>query len=346
MPNESLITALQALREDYSQRQKATNSLMGVLKGKSSAFGKLQQTVMDYAATNPNDDPALAQIQQAFGTAQAEVNPLTTNLGRESKSLAAFTSALKAAIAALSTDPVDVVRLSHPVEMLRASDIQDDRLAELLPELTRELDEAQQSLGAVFGAALREAFATQGIEVVGNPPKFEVGRFEIAANFITRSASINYGKEVVVKRVPLSVEAILKAYQSAAKSITGRNENPDQWMAQFYNAWESARIKRNPAEKRANIVDCYFEMVLLRQPKTFFSAPAKNNFAEYTRAQFAYDLFEIAVRPQRTYKDKVVITHVAIKSQTDSSTRSMWIVEGRGPHDGRYIGDIVFDKNE
>src|SRR4051794_33546091 len=118
MPNDSLIAMLQTLREDYSQRQKATNSLISVLKGKSSAFGKLQQTLADYAVANPNGDPALAQIQQAFGTAQAEVNPLTASLGREAKSLAAFTSALKGAIAALSTDPVDVVRLSHPVEVL------------------------------------------------------------------------------------------------------------------------------------------------------------------------------------------------------------------------------------
>jgi hypothetical protein len=346
MPNDSLITALHALREDYSQRYKATNGLIATLKGKSSAFGKIQQALSDYAARNPDGDPALTQVQQTFGMAQESVTPLTATLAREAKALAAFTSALKGAIAALSTDPVDVVRLSHPAEALKTADIQDDRLAEVLPALTRELDEAQQALGTVFGAALREAMAAQGIEVTGNPPKFEVGRFEIAANFITRSASINYGKEVVVKRVPLSVEAILKSYQSAAKSITGRNENPDQWMAQFYSAWESARAKRNTADKRANIVDSYFEMVLLRQPKTFFSAPAKNNFAEYTRAQFAYDLFEIATRPQRAYKDMVVFTHVATKGQTDSSTRSMWIVEGRGPHDGRYIGDVVFDRNE
>ena len=87
-------------------------------------------------------------------------------------------------------------------------------------------------------------------------------------------------------------------------------------------------------------------MVLERQPKTFFSAPAKNNLTEYTRPQFAYDLFEIAIRPQRAYKDLFVFAHAATRSQTDSTTKSMWIVEGQGPHDGRYIGDIVFDKNE
>src|SRR5260221_8014227 len=202
-------------------------------------------------------------VQERFETAKDSENPLVGSLGREAKSLATFTGTLRGAIAALSSDPVDVVRLSHPVEALKTVDIQDQRLTDLLPELTRELAEAQQALGAVFGAALREAMAAQQIDVTGTAPNFEVGRFEIAANFLNRSASINYGKEVVVKRVPLSVEAILKAYQTAAKNVTGRNENADNWMLQFYSAWESARIKRNSTDKRANIVDCYFEMVLL-----------------------------------------------------------------------------------
>src|SRR5260221_6568316 len=166
-------------------------------------------------------------VQERFETAKDSENPLVGSLGREAKSLATFTGTLRGAIAALSADPVDVVRLSHPVEALKASDIQDERLAAALPELTRELEAAEQALGAVFGSALREAMAAQGIEVTGTSPKFEVGRFEIAANFLNRSASIDYGKETVVKRVPLSVESIVKAYQAAAKSITGRSENPD-----------------------------------------------------------------------------------------------------------------------
>ncbi|MEP7287026.1 MAG: hypothetical protein ABI947_14820 [Chloroflexota bacterium] len=347
MPTESLTAALQTLREDYIQKQKATQSLIAAIKGKSSAFGKVQQAISDYAAQNANSDPMLESVQEAIGAAQENVNPLTTVLGREAKSLTTFTGALKGAMDALSTHPVDVVRLSHPVEALKTSDIQDERLLQLLPELTHELEEAQEALGVVFGAALRAALTAQGIAVTGTSPQFEVGRFEIAANFLSRSASISYGKEIVVKRVPLSIEAILKAYQGVSKSITGRKEDGEVWIRQFYTAWELARAKRNTEDKRANIVDCYFEMVLQRQAKTFFTSPTKSVFADYTRAQFAYDLFELAIRPQRSYNGTVVYAHAGTRSQTDKGNiRSMWIVEGAGPHDGRYIGDIVFDKNE
>src|SRR5713226_968173 len=112
MPNESLIALLQALREDYSQKQKTTNSLLAALKGKSSAFGKIQQALGDYAASNADADSKLVSVQEAFGTAQETVNPLTAVLGREAKAFAALNGALKGTIAALSSDPVDVVRLS------------------------------------------------------------------------------------------------------------------------------------------------------------------------------------------------------------------------------------------
>ncbi len=346
MADETLISALQALRENYSQKQKATNSLLAALKGKSSALGKIQQSLGDYTARNPGDNATMTPVQQLFSAAPEATNPLVATLSREAKVYATLTGALKGVIGALSTDPVDVVKLSHPMDTLKTLDVRDDQLTALLPALNAEMNKAQEALGAVFGAALRDAFIAQGIDVRGTAPRFEVGRFEIFANFLSRAATISYGKEVVIKRVPLSVEAVIKAYQNAAKSVTGRAENPEAWMAQFYNAWDKARRQRDETNQRANIVECYFEMVMLRQPKLFFSTPTKNGFAEYTRAQFAYDLNEIAIRPQRTYKGLVVFAHVATKSQTDSAAKSMWIVEGAGPHDGRYIGDIVFDRNE
>lgn len=347
MPDETLITALQSLRDEYSQKQKATNNLVKALKGRSSAFGKLQAVLSDYAANNASGDPEPERhVQDIFGTVGENINPLIVKASREAKELAKLNGALKSILSALSSNPVDVVRLSHPYENLKTVEIQDDRIVAILPEIAYELEEAQNALGVVFGAALRAALAEQGLEVGGTTPQFEVGRFEISANFLTRTASVSYGKEVVIKRTPLSIEAVIKAYQNAVKSITGRNENPETWIAQFHSAWEAARRKSDPSNPRANVVACYFELVMLRQPRTFFSAPTKDSFADYTRAQFAYDLQEIAIRPHRNYKGKVVFAHSAIKTQSDSSTKSLWVVEGNAPHDGRYIGDIVFDKDE
>ena len=89
-------------------------------------------------------------------------------------------------------------------------------------------------------------------------------------------------------------------------------------------------------------MDCYYELVLLRQSRTFHTEPSKRTLVDYSRAQFAYDFYEFAQRQRHAYEGRHVAAHTATKSQTDSADRSIWIVEGSSPHDGHYIGDIEF----
>src|SRR5262245_4127472 len=344
MPNDALIIELERVRETYTQRQKTANGLIAALKGTTGAIGKANRMLKDYTDLNPATN-GVAQSQQAFGTLRLKeeaVDPLMPDLRREVKTLAGLTSALKDAATALRGDIVDVVRLGHAYAALQAVKIQDGAIDALLPELDRELEQAQRLLGDTFGAALRDALAQQGFSMYGRPPRFEVGRFEIAANFVSRSASISYGKDVITKRVPLSVEAVIKAYQRDAKAVLGRNEDGERWIAQFYSAWENARRRRGTTDKRANIADCYFELLLLRQSRAFRSAPGKSTLVDYSRAQFAYDFFEFTNQQRRSYNELYVVAHGATKSQTESPEKSFWIVEGETPYAGRYIADVEF----
>ena len=344
MPNDALLGELDRLRESYSQRQKATNNLLTSLKGTTSALGKTGRVLREYADQNPAAH-GIAQAQQSFATLRLReetIDPLLPDLRRDAKVLTSLSGALKDAGAALRGESVDVIKLGHAYAALQSSKIQDPALIALLPELDRELEQAQYALGDTFGHALRAALAEQGIEMFGRPPRFEIGRFEIAANFVSRGASISYGKDVITKRAPLSIESVIKAYQRDAKAVLGRSEDGDRWIASFYAAWENARRRRGANEKRANIVDCYFELVLLRQPRAFRSAPSKSNLVDYSRAQFAYDFFEFTNQQRRSYNGMHVAAHSATKSQAENPERSFWIVEGDTPHAGRYIGDIEF----
>lgn len=346
MPNDELIAALEALRDSFSQRQRATNGLLTALKGASSALGKAGRALGDYAGQSVLLDAGrLAQAQEAVAQARVKedaVDPVLPELRRESKALATTITSLKDALTALRGEAVDVVKLGRAREALQTGKIQDESISALLPLMTRELEQAQQTLGATFGEALRAALAAQGLEATGRPPRSEIGRFEVVTDFVHRGATLSYGKEVLVPRLPLSVEAVVRTYQREARAIAGRNEDGARWIQQFHDAWETARRKRNRTGTRVGIVDCYFELVLLRQSKAFRSEPTKRRFADYTRAQFAYDLFEFVDRQQRAHNGLHAVVHGATKDQTDNPERSIWIVEGRGPHDGRYIGDVEF----
>ena len=362
MPNDALIDTLEHLRETYNQRQRSTNSLLTALKGATSALGKASRTLRDYADQSPSaNGSGLVQAQEALAPDSPVlrlkddvVDPLMPELRREVKTLAGLETALRDALAALRGESVDVIRLGHAYQALQTGAPRlrtpDESLTTLLPELYQELQHAQRTLGETFGVALRDAVAGLGIEIGGRPPRFELGRFEVNADFVNRTASISYGKELVTRRVPLSVEAVIKAYQRDTKAIMGRNEDGDRWIESFYMAWQNAQRRRDssvrPEGVRVNIVECYYEMVMLRQPRTFRSAPSKHSFVDYTRPQFAYDFFTFADQQRRAYQGRRVVAHASTKSQTDTPEKSIWIVEGDHAYDGRYITDVAFVSGE
>ncbi len=344
MPNETLISQIDALRDQYGQQQRTTAALQTAFKAVTDAHSKAQKVLRDLNAQNTG--VAVEGAQQAFAEVRLKedaIDPLLPDLRRTVKGLGTLTGALKDAAAALRTDPVDVVRLDRALAVLQAARQPD--VLDLLPELTDELDLAQRGLGDEFGQKLRAALADQGITIGGRAPKFEIGRFELEANFARRFIVLRYGKDIVVPRAPITVEAALKAYQGAAKLIMGRAQDGQAWIAQFHDAYQIARRRRDVRGARVNIVDCYLDLVLLRQGRAFAGEPSKRTFVDYLRAQFIYDFYEYADRRRLAVAGHMVKAHSAVKAQTDNPAKSMWIVEGDSPYDGRYIADVEFTKD-
>lgn len=349
MPDAALISALEELRDSYGQRQRMTANLLVALKGATGALGKAGKSLREYAERSPGAGDGVARAIETLAASRLRddvVEPLLPGLRREAKLLTAQVGALKDAVAALRAEAVDVIRLGHAVAALQASKLPDPAVAALLPRLEEELEEGQRALGDTFGLVLRHVLAERGVELGGRPPRFEIGPFELVADFVSRSADLSYGKTLVVRRIPLSAEAVIKAYEREARAIMGRDEDAARWTEQLYMAWETVRRRKGSTEPRANIVECYFELAMLRQPKGFRFEPSKHLFKDYTRAQFAYDFFEFTGRRPRLHQGLRAFGLVATKSQTDNPERSMWIVEGNSPHDGRYIGDVKFDRDE
>lgn len=349
MQNEALLTDVEQLQETYTQRQRALKNLMGAFKNTGSALGKANRSLRDYVTVAVSPTENINAAQQALTDLRLKdevLDPVSADLRREVKLVAAIETALKDAANALRGESVDVVRLSQAMQTLqsRAPQSGDTTLQELLQPLSAELSEAERVLSMAFGESLLHALAAQGLELKGRPPRFELGRFEITANFAGRAAVISYGKEVVNKRVALSVDAVIKAYQREAKSITGRSEDGQRWIEQLYQAWNFVRRKREISGERVNLVDCYLEMLNLRQSKAYRIAPSRSTFTEYTRAQFAYDFVDFVGRQRLSYNGWRAQVWASAKSQTDTPERSIFMVEGEHSFDGRYISDVAFSK--
>ncbi len=343
MANEILLNQLTQLLDAYSLRQKRANIVQSSFKLVINTHSKTLKALRDYTEHDTTVDvKAALDAFSRLRVKEETIDPLTPDLRREIKSLATLVTALKESANALRAEPVDVVRLDKALTVLQAS--KESPVAEIIPELQNELDLAQRALGDEFGQKLRDALQTLGVTIGGRPPRFEIGRFELDANFARRACVLRYGKDIVAPHVSITVDATVKAYQSAVKAIQGRTVDGATWMAQLADAYQMAQRRRASTNSRVNIVDVYIEMVLLRQGRAFASEPSKRTFTDYSRAQFIYDFYEFTGRQRLAHKGQVVKAHSATKSQTDSPAKSMWIVEGDSPYDGRYIADIEFVK--
>jgi hypothetical protein len=339
MANESLLLHLSQLIDGYSLRQKRAGAVQSSFKLLNNAHNKTLKTLREYAEHDATLDIGTAQAH--FARVRDELlDPRAPDLRRELKALAAIVAALKESVAALRSEPVDVVLLDKALAALQLSK-EPDVLA-TVPELQNELDLAQRALGDEFGQKLRTALSSQGVSIGGRPPKFEIGRFELEANFARRFSVLRYGKDIVAPHVAITVDATLKAYGHAFKAIEGRTHDGAAWLAQFHDAYQTARRRRSISAARINIVDVYLELVLLRQGRAFASEPSKRTFTDYTRPQFLYDFYEFTGRRRLAHAGQVVKTHSATKSQTDSPTKSMWIVAGDSPYDGYFVADVEF----
>lgn len=346
MPNDILIGQVEDMREQYNGRLRAANGLLASLKGTNGALTKATRLLREYPDSAPSIEGAtLTMSREAFGSSHLKdeaIDPLLPELRRQSKALTSVVAALRDTASSLRGEIVDVVKLGPALTVVRAASASDPDLVPLVPPLAHELQQGADALGNTFGAALRHVLSAQGIEVGGRLPHFEIGRFDVEANFSTRSASMSYGKEMVVKRLSLAVDAVVKAYERLSKTVTGRNENPERWVEQFRMAWTLAGRKRGVGE-RANIVDCYYELVLLRQNRSFRIEPTKGGFADYSRAQFAYDFHQFS-GARHPFEGEYIVAHSAAKVEAEKADKSLWIVDGHGPHDGRYIADITYAK--
>lgn len=343
MPNEPLLLQLTQLGEAYSLRQKRANAVQAVFKLVANSQVKATKALREYAEHDTTVD--VHGAQEAFARVRIKeeaIDPLMPDLRREVKGLAALVAALKDCTTALRAEPVDVVRLDKALAALQAS--KEPGVAEVIPDLQIELDLAQRALGDEFGQKLRGALAEIGVSIGGRPPKFEIGRFELDANFAKRAAVLRYGKDIVAPHVSITVDATIKAYQAAVKALQGRKVDGAEWMAQLYDAYQNVRRKRGIDGDRVNIVDVYVELVILRQGRAFGIEPSKRTFSDYSRAQFIYDFYEFTSRQRLAHRGQVARVYASTKSQTDSPAKSMWIVEGDSPYDGHFYSDMQFSK--
>ena len=179
-----------------------------------------------------------------------------------------------------------------------------------------------------FGSDLKSALGTHGLALEGQFPLLRVGCYTIRADFDTGRARISWGTEVetIRSRIPLSAEEIAKAVATFDAQLKKREFQARSFTALLRTAWERARQSpgRAPAE-RVLLTEAMTEMALLTQPRAFAVNPVRENFRDYSRIQFGFDLYRLKHAPEEDRGGSRLRLFVATFDSTTAKAKSLWV---------------------
>lgn len=263
------------------------------------------------------------------------------------KALRAATVALAEALKLAGEEKADALPMQKALLKLHgaAERVDDEALRDATAHFQAETERALGVLAFEFARDLREAFQARALEVAGRPPTLAVGDLTLNLDMAARKAGWWYGKEALTRPLPLSLGAIIKAFERENRDVLGRELDTEAFLGELYRTWTEVlgTKSRRPQGGRVNLIEVYGKLVLNRQSSRFWNAPSRSTFREYPRALFVRDL--VLAQPAPTLsvagERQRLFLGVATKAQAESASRSLWLPQGA--FDGGYYSDIAFE---
>jgi hypothetical protein len=283
----------------------------------------------------------MSDVVTNLQAAQAELEP-------QFRALRAAVAALNTAVPLATADVPDALPMQKALSKLEtaAADVQNDTFNTAVSAFAAATQTALDNLAYEFARDLRDEFEKRGETVHGRPPTLVVNLLTLNIDIAARKGQWLYGKEPLTKPIPLSLTAILKAYEQQLKRIANRQLDPNL-LPELYKAWNDALKKRDrrPAGGRINIVETYAQLTMNRQNTRFWNAPSRATFKDYERDLFIRDLVLLREQNATTFtadgQTHQLRLGVATKSQAEQASRAIWLPENG--LDGEYFSDITFE---
>lgn len=227
----------------------------------------------------------------------------------------------------------------------RPADLELPKGAEkLFTELQTLADAHLSELEFTFARDLREAFKEQNIKLTGEPTALIADLFIIRPDLRRKLVEITFSRQSVTdKKIKLDVAQVVSAYQRAQKDICERKVDYDELIKEIYEAYErTLKLAGKQVGARMSIVDCYRELVLVRQPLSFRKAPSKNSFKDYPKTHFAYDMLELRRQNKLGYNGLRLNLGVSTIETGGDTAKAMFLATSAT--EGQFIRDLYFSE--
>lgn len=288
------------------------------------------------------------ELVEQMKRAQQELDP-------QFKALRDATGALRQATTLAAQEQIDALAMQKALTKLQqaAKAMNNETLQAATEAFSGATQTALDALAFEFARDLKTTFEQRGQSVEGRPPTLVVGDLVLQIDIAARKAQWFYGKEALTRALPLSISALVQAYDAQRKTIVQRTLDIPAFLGELHKAWQDLiderdqqKSGRRATSNRTNLVETYSKLVLNRQSPRFWNAPSRSTFKDYERPLFVRDLVLAQADPTVTVDGQSYRLRlgVATKSQADSASRSVWLPNG--PLDGEYYADVAFEASE
>lgn len=203
-------------------------------------------------------------------------------------------------------------------------------------------DEKLSELEFAFARDLREAFKEKGLKLSGTPSELIADLFVIKVDMRRKQVEMTFSRQPVTeKKIKLSVEQVINAFERAQREICERSVDANELLEDLFEAYQRVlKLMGKQMGARASIVDCYRELVLVRQPLSFRKNPSKQSFRDYPKTHFAFDMLQLRRRQKMTHQGHRLNLGTATIDVGSDTARAMFLATGAT--EGQFIKDLYF----
>ena len=289
----------------------------------------------------------MSEINEVLSADLSEIRKI---LAGEVKLRSNIIKPLENAVRALKDPHKNAVVLAESCAALENPPIEldlPDNYQSSIEQLKMIADENLAELEFTFARDLREAFSEKGITLGGSSASELIADlFVIKVDMRGKKVDMTFSRQPVTdKKIKLNVEQVVAVYERARKEICERNVDFNSLLGELFEAYNRVlKLTEKQIGTRTIIVDCYRELIMVRQPASFRKTPSKQKFLDYPKTHFAFDMMQLR-RSQKIIFDghRLNLGTATIDVGSDSA-RAMFLANDA--NEGQFIQYLYFTKEK
>lgn len=234
----------------------------------------------------------------------------------------------------------EMLKIEKILEQSKLENFVKEKIEECIQSIKSKVVKWEEDVRKTFGQKLEDGLRKAGFELRGNYPLLKVSFYTLEVDLENFKVLIWYGpKQEKLDTCKLIPEEVVKKLNAIHTKLTQRHFDDGEFLSKIYEAYRIFVYGQNKKiGDQIHISDILFEYVFLIQDKKFKINPIKNNYREYGRACFSYDLYQLK---ERIFNNMELNLITATRAYTRKKSDFLWIPSNE-KGDGNYISHIKF----